>query len=79
MTTFAIAVVIILLSGIALLLVALWAMLIVAGREDERMERYWASLESSQRDSSGPLESSSGGKSGRNGYGGEYVGKSCTR
>jgi hypothetical protein len=67
MSIFAIAVVIILLSGIAFLLVALWAMLIVAGRADDRMERYWQSLEDSRQFSSGRLGLLNGGKSARNG------------
>lgn len=67
MTTFAIAVVIILLSGIALLLVALWAMLIVAGEADDRADMYWQSLEDLRRDFSGRLVLLNGGKSARNG------------
>lgn len=67
MTTFAIAVVIILLFGIGLLLVALWAMLIVAGEADDRAEQYSSALDSLRRHSSSHLVLLSGGKSGNRG------------
>lgn len=62
MSTFAIAVVIILLSGAVLILGTLWAMLIVAGEADDRAELYWQSLERLSRDSSSHSESSSSSK-----------------
>ena len=79
MTTFAIAVTIILLALVALLLVGLWAMLSVASDADDRADSYWSALEDLRRSSSSRLVALNGGKSARNGYGGEYVGKSCTK
>ena len=67
MTTFAIAVTIILLGGIALLIAALWAMLILAGEADDRADSFSCALEDLRRSSSGRLVLLNGSKSARNG------------
>jgi hypothetical protein len=67
MTTFSIAVVIILLFLIGLLIALLWGALRLAGEADDRAEQYSSALDSLRRHSSSHLVLLSGGKSGNRG------------
>jgi hypothetical protein len=67
MTTFSIAVTVILLSLIGLLIAFLWGALRLAGEADDRAERYSSALDALRRGSSGRLALLNGGKYGRRG------------